>query len=401
MDNEIISLIIKYLNNQCSKDELEKVLGIIENGSHQDEWEFVLTEEASALVNSSRQSEMSAHETVAWYKKIQDSITETNSNTLVLPRRGSYWKRIAAAAIILITLSAGAFYYLSRQPVSTTLANDIAPGGNRAILTLADGKKVILNDAKNGELANQSDVIITKQADGKIVYTVKSGKATGQKPNTVETPKGGQYEVILPDGTSVLLNAASELTFPTSFAHAKERRVKLKGEAYFMVSKVTVKGNTAKSKETRMPFIVVTDKAEIEVLGTHFNINSYTDEPLSKTTLIEGSVAVNGPGFSKFLKPGNQATIGTEGLTVTEANIEEVLAWKNGYFIFDSEDIKSVMRRISRWYDVDIVYEGEVPDDRFGGTVSRFSNVSKVLSKLELTNKVHFRIEERRIIVTR
>ncbi|WP_316793919.1 FecR family protein [Pedobacter frigoris] len=398
MDNEIIKLIIKYLNNQCSKDELEKVLGIIETGIHQDEWEFVLTEEASTLANSNRGSEMPVHETTAWYKKIQDTIAERSSKTVSLPRRNSYWKKIAAAAIILITLSVGSFYYFSRPSISPTLANDIAPGGNRAILTLANGKKVILTDAKNGELATQSDVVITKLADGKIVYSVKSGKPTDSKPNTVETPKGGQYEVILPDGTSVLLNAASELTFPTSFAHAKERRVKLKGEAYFMVSKVTVKGKTAK---TRMPFIVVTDRAEIEVLGTHFNINSYADEPVSKTTLVEGSVAVRGSGFTKILTPGNQATIGTGGLTVTEANIDEVLAWKNGYFIFDSEDIESVMRRISRWYDVDVIYEGKIPNDRFGGTVSRFSNVSKVLSKLELTNKVHFRIEERRIIVTR
>lgn len=400
MNNEIINLIIKYLNNQCNKDELEKVLGIIEAGTYQDEWEFVLTEDAATLKNSSPESEMPADQITAWHKKIQDTIAERDRRTVLLPRKDTYWTKIAAAAIVLITLSIGGFYYLSKEPKSASFANDIAPGGNRAILTLANGKKVILNDAKNGELANQQDVVITKQADGKIAYTVKSGNLASSTPNTVETPKGGQYEVVLPDGTNVLLNAASTLTFPTSFAHAKERRVKLKGEAYFMVSKVTLKDKT-KNKETKLPFIVETDRAEVEVLGTQFNVNSYSDEPSSKTTLIEGSVAINGAGFSKVITPGTQAIIGSQGLALAEANIEEVLAWKNGYFIFDSEDIRSVMRRISRWYDVEIVFEGKITNDKFGGTVSRFSNVSKVLSKLELTNKVHFRIEERRIIVTR
>ncbi len=150
-----------------------------------------------------------------------------------------------------------------------------------------------------------------------------------------------------------------------------------------------------------MPFIVVTDKQEIKVLGTHFNVNSYSDEPQTKTTLIEGSVLVAATGTKKVLIPGEQAVFGRSGLSVAEANLDEVLAWKNGYFMFESEDIESVMRKIARWYDVDVVFEGDRPKDRFGGTVSRFSNVSQVLRKLELTNKIHFRIEERRIIVTK
>lgn len=395
MNNEIIQLFIKYLNNQCSKTELEKVLGLIEEGSHKDEWEFVLTEEAYVLVNSSKQAEMSSDEITELHDKIQDSMAVDNPKTIVLPVKNTYWRRIAAAAVILISLSAGTFYYLSRQSLSGNLANDIAPGGNKAILTLANGEKIVLTDAKNGDLAAQSGVVVTKLADGKIVYTVKSGNAENAKPNSIETPKGGQYQVVLPDGTKVLLNAASVLTFPTSFAAVKERRVQLKGEAYFEVAKVMM-------KEVRMPFIVVTNKEEIKVLGTHFNINSYVDEPVSRTTLVEGSVMVNAFGKSQTLRPGNQAVVWNGALTtVTEANMEEVLAWKNGYFMFESEDITSVMRKISRWYDVDVVFEGTVPKDKFGGTVSRFSNVSKVLTKLELTNKVHFRIEERRIIVTK
>ncbi|WP_316817519.1 FecR family protein [Pedobacter nyackensis] len=400
MNNEIIQLFIKYLNNQCSKTELEKVLTLIEEGSYKDEWEFVLTEDAAALVKSARQSEMSFDEITGLHNRIQDTIVEEPQRAIVLPVRNTYWRKIAAAAVILITLSVGSFYYLSPQSLSGTLANDIAPGGNKAILTLANGEKIVLTDAKNGDLAAQSGVVVTKLTDGKIVYTVKDQAAT-TKANSIETPKGGQYQVVLPDGTKVLLNAASVLTFPTSFTTVKERRVQLKGEAYFEVAKVMMKDKELKSKEHRMPFIVVTNKEEIKVLGTHFNVNSYVDEPVSRTTLVEGSVMVDAFGASQMLTPGNQAVAGNGTLTVAEANMEEVLAWKNGSFMFESEDIASVMRKISRWYDVDVVYEGAIPKDRFGGTVSRFSNVSKVLSKLELTNKVHFRIEGRRIIVTK
>ena len=374
---------------------------LIEEGSYKSEWEFVLTEDAAALVNSNHQSAMSFEVLSGLHDKIQHTIAEENSKTTTLSLSVALWRKIAAAVVILVTLSAGTFYYFSGQKNTNDLVQDIAPGGNKAVLTLANGEKIILTDAKNGELAAQGGVVVTKLADGKIVYTVKPGKAGNATPNTIETPKGGQYLIVLPDGSKVLLNAASVLTYPASFADLKERRVQLKGEAYFEVAKVIMKDRGAKHKERRMPFIVVTDKQEIKVLGTHFNVNSYADETLTKTTLIEGSVLVEAAGTKKVLTPGTQAIVGPDGLTITEANIDEVLAWKNGYFLFESEDIESVMRKISRWYDVEVVFEGDRPKDGFGGTVSRFSNVSKVLQKLQLTNKVHFKIEERRIIVTK
>ena len=403
MNNEIIQLFIKYLNNQCSKKELEKVLLLIEEGSYKNEWGFVLTEDASGLVSSNHQSKMSSHAVSELHDKIQQTISEESKKTNHITIRPTYWRKIAAAAIILITLSAGTFYYLSREKNSGDLAQDIAPGGNKAILTLANGEKIILTDAKNGELSARGGVVVTKLADGKIVYTVKPGNVENTTLNSIETPKGGQYQIVLPDGSKVLLNAASVLTYPASFANLKERRVQLKGEAYFEVAKVMWKEEGPKHKVNgvKMPFIVVTDKQEIKVLGTHFNINSYADEPVTKTTLIEGSVLVTAGGAAEVLTPGNQALVGSKGPTVVEANIDEVLAWRNGYFMFESEGIESVMRKISRWYDVEVVFEGEKPKDGFGGTVSRFSNVSKVLRILELTNKVHFKIEERRIIVTK
>lgn len=417
MNNEIIHLFIKYLNNQCTEAELKEVFKLIEEGRFKNEWEFVLAEDAAALVNSSFLLEMSDQEVEGLHNRIQRTAAKEGGQSVLLPIRKRYWQRIAAAAVVLITLSIGTLYYYSRNISGNDLVNDIAPGGNKAILTLADGKKIVLTDAENGELAAQSGVVVTKLADGQIVYTVQPGKVGETTMNSIETPKGGQYQVVLPDGTKVLLNAASVLTYPSSFVHVKSRRVQLKGEAYFEVAKVRMKEQGGMSKEqgvrskeqgvrskeqgVRMPFIVVTDKQKIEVLGTHFNVNSYTDEAFTKTTLIEGSVLVNASGKSELLTPGNQAVAGNGELTVAEANVEEVLAWKNGYFMFDSEDIGTVMRKISRWYNVDVVFEGDVSKDRFGGTVSRFSNVSKVLRKLELTNKVHFRMEGRRIIVTK
>lgn len=390
LNNEIIHLFTKYLNNHCSKDELERVFMLIENGSNKNEWDFVLAEEASRLVDSNHQAEMSLDEITGLHNRIQDTIKEEGSKIEILPSRNWYWSKIAAAAVILITLSVGVFYYSRPDVKPDKLARDIAPGGNKAILTLANGKKIVLSEAKNGKLAAESGVTVTKLGDGKIIYAVEQGKVANATLNSIETPRGGQYEVILPDGSKVLLNAASSLTYPVSFVAFKERRVELKGEAYFEV---------AKDKEH--PFIVKTENQEIKVLGTHFNINSYSDEPMAKTTLIEGSVLVKASDTEQILKPGYQAINGMGGLRVVEANVDEVLAWKNGYFMFDNEGIESVMRKISRWYNVDVVFKGNVPKDKFGGTVSRFENVSQVLRKLTYTDKVHFIIEERRIIVTK
>jgi len=390
LNNEIIHLFTKYLSNQCSKDELERVFILIEKGSNKSEWDFVLAEEASRLVDSNHQEEMSLDEITRLHDRIQDTIKEEGSKLKVLTGRNLYWAKIAAAAVILITLSVSVFYYSRHDVMPDELVHDIAPGGNKAVLTLANGKKIILSDAKNGKLAADSGVTVIKLADGKIIYALESGKVANAAFNSIETPRGGQYQVTLPDGTKVSLNAASSLTYPASFATLKERRVELKGEAYFEVA-----------KDKKHPFLVKTENQEIEVLGTHFNINSYTDEPMAKTTLIEGSVLVKASDTEQILKPGYQAINSMGGLRVVEANVDEVLAWKNGYFMFDNEGIESVMRKISRWYNVDVVFKGNVPKDKFGGTVSRFENVSQVLRKLTYTDKVHFIIEERRIIVTK
>ena len=265
------------------------------------------------------------------------------------------------------------------------------------MLTLADGTQVTLNEQANGEIAKQAGASITKTADGQLIYTAKanpSGKATN---NTISTPRGGQYQVDLPDGTRVWLNAMSSLTFPTTFK-GNRRLVRLKGEGYFEVAKLE-----------KMPFMVVADKQTVLVYGTHFNVNSYADEGSTKTTLLEGSVDVSSVDQQQApkaifriarLKPGQQAEFSNGSLKVQPADVEEAVAWKNGKFKFSNENIESLMRKVARWYDVDVEYKGKISKEGFGGQVSRSRNVSEILEVLQLTRLVHFEIEGRRIIVS-
>lgn len=306
---------------------------------------------------------------------------------------------VSAAALIAVV---GFWVFYSSQTsniientnVLQTVDNDIVPGGNKAFLTLANGKRISLTDASNGTLAEQAGIKIEKTTDGQLVYTVLSDQKQTLNSenlyNIIETPKGGRYQIRLPDGTNVWLNAASKLTYPSSFAGRQTRHVELNGEAYFEV---------AKDKEH--PFIVKTVKQQVVVLGTHFNISSYEDEPAVKTTLLEGSIIVKRTnGGDKILKPGQQSTLTANNLKVESVNNEQLtVAWKEDQFVFDSDDIRYIMRMIARWYDVEVEYKGEIPENKFGGSISRFENVSEVLKSLESTGRVKFQIDGRKIIV--
>ena len=307
-------------------------------------------------------------------------------------RHKRLWPRIAAVASILIVIVAGLFYYQYHQSMQQVniVHQDIRPGGSKAYLTLADGKKISLTDAANGAIASQAGITITKTADGKLIYSVGHNERTGTTTvyNTIETPKGGQYRVQLPDGTEVWLNSQSSLRYPASFEALDERRVELSGEGYFQVA-----------KDKAHPFIVKSNRQIIKVLGTHFNINSYADEPAAKTTLLEGLIQLNG---QVMLKPGEQATIpASGGISISQVDVDEAVAWKNGKFIFADENIESIMRKLERWYNVEVSYEGAPPTETFTASIGRFDNISKILDKLSYTNNVHFKIEGRRIMVMR
>jgi transmembrane sensor len=309
------------------------------------------------------------------------------------------WLRVAAAAALVIsigiTLYNKAYYFYNKDAVQL-VKNDIVPGGNKAYLTLANGKRIILNEAANGQLAEQAGIKITKTADGQLVYRISSAqisKATEKGYNTIETPRGGQYQIALPDGTKVWLNAASSLKYPILFA-IKERKVELSGEAYFEVA-----------KDKRHPFIVLSKDQEVKVLGTHFNIKSYTEEGNTKTTLLEGAVRITSNATNSLrnkavtLQPNQEAIASNQGLKVQEADTEEALSWKNGYFRFNDENIQNVMLKISRWYNVEVHYKGKISDEEYKGTISRSKNISEVLDLLESTKTVHFKVEGRRITV--
>jgi transmembrane sensor len=321
-----------------------------------------------------------------------------------LPGNGSktifLWPRLIAAASVIILITIGG-YFLMRKPVTPNQVadniknekvNDIAPGGNKAVLTLANGKQIILTGAQNGKLATEGSTAISKTADGELTYDTRaSGANTELAYNTMTTPRGGRYLVILGDGTKVLLNAASSLKYPAVF-NGNARNVELTGEAYFEVAH-----NAAK------PFHVTSNGQLVEVLGTHFNVNAYADEPAMKTTLIEGRVRISRDKQTALLKPGQQSVVDNAGKgrpidVKNGVDTDQILAWKNGEFDFNDTDIQMVMRQISRWYDVDVEYVGKIPTDKLSGTFSRNVSASKALKLLQFTG-VDFKIEGRKIIV--
>ena len=310
------------------------------------------------------------------------------------------WINYAAAAVLVAACTIG---FLVLKPKSEpqmvklqpkTTIQDIAPGKNQAVLTLANGEVITLDDKANGILAKQAGVVITKNADGLLQYQITADAEPAI--NTISTPRGGQYQLILADGTKVWLNAASAITFPTKF-NGLDRKVEIHGEAYFEVA-----------KNAKKPFRVKSKNQIIEVLGTHFNVNTYEDEAADKTTLLEGSVSISKLdksgktqfSSSKILKPGEQASLYSNGsIKIAKADEEEAVAWKNGYFKFDKADIKTIMRQVSRWYNVDVEFKGEVSKDLFVGKINRSENVSGVLRILELS-KIKTEIKDRKIIIS-
>jgi transmembrane sensor len=303
------------------------------------------------------------------------------------------WPRIAIAASILLVCGASLMFYLykaeEQKAMNASIASDVTPGTNAATLTLANGQKIILDQAANGKIAEQAGVSVSKTADGQITYSIKDIKnANSADFNTLSTANGEQYQIILPDGTKVWLNAATTLKFPLSFAGLSQRKVALTGEAYFEVF-----------KDKKKPFIVHSDQQDVEVLGTHFNINAYKDEPAAKTTLLEGAVKVNS---NYVLKPGEQFALNKNGKAAVHlVNIEDVIAWKKGNFEFNDENVYEIMRKVARWYDVEVIYEDEIPLTKMEGTMSRFQNVSRILDVLESTGLLSFRIQGKKIYISK
>lgn len=316
---------------------------------------------------------------------------------LTKPKTAAIWPRISIAAAIA-SIIYGAYLFLGEpkdRAVKTTAAasvQDAAPGKYSATLTLANGRKIKLTDAIKGEFAKESGISITKTADGKLMYEIVDADQTILDltgSNTLSTANGETYVVTLPDKTKIWLNAASSLTYPLNFAKSAIRDVKLTGEAYFEVA-----------KDKARPFIVKTFSQEVKVLGTHFNIKSYADEPEVKTTLVEGIVSISPSNYpAKLLVPGQQAIVTGAGVKVINVNADQETAWKKGDFVFNSDNFESTMNMIARWYDVDIIYDYKPVNPHLAGQVSRSRSINEVLKRLQETEEVKFKIEGRRIRV--
>lgn len=360
----------------------------------------------------------------AWYRSLADAgrtppppeiekALKEISRSLPLERNTRDYKlsfrRIAAAVLVLFAFTAGIYFLSENRPVShfsgNIYKNDVAPGGNKAVLELADGSLIDLSSASLGDLSRKKSFRITKTSEGRVVYEA-AGLATGAEPtykdqspvyNTIKTPRGGQFQVILPDGSGAWLNAASSIRFPAIFTEG-ERRVEITGEVYF---EVAGKYRPSDSGKVRVPFVVVAGEQQIAAIGTQFNVNAYPDEGPVRTTLLEGRVEVSLPASRVWetLEPGQQAQLAdARSFKVAPANMERVFAWKNGQFRYNMDDIEYIMRQVERWYDVEVIYEGKVPDEKFVGTISRKISLSGFLDILSYTG-INFRIEGRRIFV--
>jgi transmembrane sensor len=396
IESRLTYLFQAYFNKTATPNERDELMELLAQAENDEQVKTLLAEtwqqfkNQSEIFNDSQGEEMLAN--------ILQKGTANKQVPVIAAHKWSFsWLRIAAAAAILFLAVTGVYLWLKpKQPgqqiaQSKNIPKDakdaIVPGGNKAILTLSDGSNIVLDSTHRGNLAKQGNAKVMKLNTATLAY--KAGDQNSQEIvyNTLSTPSGGQYQLILPDNTRVWLNASSSIHFPTIFK-GKERNVTVTGEAYFEVA-----------KNAAMPFKITVKDVEVRVLGTHFNIMAYNDENSMNTTLLEGSIKVSKGSLNKMLVPGQESRINKTGdINVVEANIEEVMAWKNGWFQFNAYDIEKVMRQISRWYDVEIVYEGKIPTGHFSGIVSRGNDISQVL-KIMQAGGVRFRIEGRKVVI--
>ena len=311
---------------------------------------------------------------------------------------------VAAIAIIIVTVVAGIYIWPHRSVGPEAMAKEnkpqpasnlLLPGSYKATLTLADGKDVVLDDTQSGDLPLQGATRVSSINGQELLYSQQNNNGTTELLyNKIATPRGGQYRVVLPDGSKVWLNAASTLRFPIAFA-GNERHVQLTGEAYFEIKSLPAPGGKQK-----IPFMVEVNGIKVAVLGTHFNVMAYSDEQAVKTTLLEGAVEISKDGISRLLKPGQEALANPAGIRVVKANLEQAIAWKDGFFDFEGVDVQGVLRQVARWYDVSVENGQALPAREFGGKISRNAPMTDILKVLE-ANNVHVRVEpqHRKIII--
>ncbi|MBN9382658.1 MAG: FecR domain-containing protein [Chitinophagaceae bacterium] len=393
MHSDLKYLMDKYLNNTLTAEENQRLKHLLQQREHLDSLGQMILADLRQRQPGEEEDEPVRS---AILEKLETKMTLLEDSQIIPIRqtRKRTWGWLAAASILL--LAAGTWFYfrhdthqqpqLAAKPIPQ---KKISPGANKATLTLADGSEIQLDDSNKGNIATQGGIKVIKLDNGVLAYNGKN--TTGESMyNTIRTPRGGQYEIVLPDGTHAWLNSASTLRFPTSFTGPR-REVTLTGQGYFEVTK---------NKEH--PFIVHTNLTDINVLGTSFDIMAYEDEPEINTTLVEGAVTVRHKSSEQTLKPGEQSHLDltSQSMSIRKPDVEEVIAWKNGKFQFGRSDIKTIMRQIARWYDVEIQYNGDLSGLRLSGVLSRKGDVTELLDALQETGDVHFKTENNKIIVT-
>lgn len=375
---EYLKLYEKYIAGLCSAEEEEQLY------AYMDDFKMLDADHAADEVGDLQRKDQ-------LFQQINQTIQRSDKPLSV----HFNWMKYAAAVFLILAAGLLFFDIQKPQPAGSNVRKQVAkaklpimPGRNTATLTLSDGVVVDLAQAGNGTIASTRGARVQKSGDGSIIYEASGKNSDIESFNTINVPAGGQYKVVLPDGTAVWLNALSRLTYPTTFS-GKTREVKLEGEAYFEVAK-----NAAK------PFIARVNDMRVTVLGTQFNINAY-DKRRYRTTLVEGSVQLSQSARQALLKPGQQGVVDpeNENIKVAPVNVNKIVAWKNGYFMFQDDPIKDIMAQISRWYDVEVEFDGTMPTKTFGGIYSRNKDINELLKGLELTGLVRFKIEGRRIIV--
>jgi hypothetical protein len=379
--NEVFKeLMEQFISGEITPEGKTMLLAMLDNPQYLGELNAILRENYDSVEIPSISPEV----TKKFIKELRNKMNTSEKTKKSLVISLFNWQKIAVAASILLVMGLGTLFLVqngNQSPVVVTprLADDKEPGKTGAILTLSNGSKIVLDSAGNGLLTNQNNTTVSKK-NGGLVY--KAGSDAQTVYNTMTTPRARQYNLELSDGTKVWLNASSSITFPTSFA-ANERKVILTGEAYFEVA-----------KDKTRPFRVSVNDMQVNVLGTHFNINAYDDEAAVNTTLLEGSVLLTEKGKKVLLKPGQQAQKQKSGAIIVNdnVNLDEVMGWKNGVFYFENASLQTVLRQVSRWYDVDVVFEKGVPARIFEGEIQRNLQLSQVLKILE-KNKVHFKID--------
>jgi len=375
-------LMEQYRTNKCTREEIEELFGLIREGK-ENELLHILQEQ--------------------W---------DNTPNEIATPNRRRRSRRQRIAVLLCLLLVAGAASVVFRRSATSKVAgarvassvsrfkNDVQPGGDKAILTLADGTSIVLDSSMNGSLSTQGNARVIKLSNGKLAYQAMKGADAEPVYNTISTPRGGQYQIELPDGSKVWLDASSTLRFPTAFT-GKTRDVQLRGEAYF-----EVRGNA------NQPFFVSVFAQEpgrgnelqrVQVLGTQFNVMDYADERVIRTTLLEGSVKVQEAGRESLIRPGEEAQLTRDHTAsiqvIHDADIDAAVAWKNGYFNFNKADIQTIMRQLSRWYDIDVSFRGGAGGDRvFYGGIQRNLSLSSVFQILERSG-VQFSIEGKKVVV--